>query len=130
MRPSATTLSTFTKFVIAGVLTALFDLGLLKLLVTAGMEHVTASVIAYIVALVVNFMLQKFWSFGDNETSRVHVQLAQFTTVGLINLGINTVSMYVLTYKVGLGYLTAQIIILPVLALGSYAIYRFVIFRR
>lgn len=118
------------KFLASGVITAIADLLLLHGLIKfADIEQVTASVIAYAAALILNFTLQKFWSFQERDISRIKLQAVQFAGNGMLNLGMNTIQMYVFIHILGMNYLLAQILSLPLIALESYLAYRFVIFR-
>ncbi|MBM3272757.1 GtrA family protein [Candidatus Kaiserbacteria bacterium] len=119
------------KFLTSGIVTAGADLVLLHILVKfARMEEVSASVIAFALSLILNFSLQKFWSFEERDLSRILVQALQFATNGGINLAMNTVQMYLFVHVLSINYLLAQILSLPLIAIESYLAYRFVIFRR
>lgn len=119
----------FAKYLISGGIAALVHLAILESLVSSvRIEPVRASAISYIIALIVNFALQKFWSFRERDMSHVRIQATQFAITGLLNLCLNTALMYVFTYKIGLGYIVAQIIIIPIIAVGTYVVYKRIIF--
>jgi putative flippase GtrA len=74
--------------------------------------------------------MQKFWTFGDSETSGMHIQASSYFLVALLNLGINALLLYILVQYVALWYLFAQVLIDGLLAISSFLIYKFVIFNR
>ena len=86
--------------------------------------------LAFTVAIVVSFSLQKFWTFGDRETAGVHIQASSYLFLALANLGVNAVLLYALVQFAGLWYIFAQILIDALLAISSFLIYKFLIFRK
>lgn len=47
--------------------------------------------LGFIVALIVNFALQKYWAFRDRESSRIPHQLLSYSVVAVSGLVLNTV---------------------------------------
>jgi dolichol-phosphate mannosyltransferase len=119
------------RFVVSGGLTALVNLIVLFVLTDlAGIWYLASSVIAFIVAVVVNFFLQKVWTFRDTERARMGKKAALFLLVSLGHLTLNTVSMYVLVDILSVWYLAAQCIVMLVLALVTYRLYKHTIFAQ
>lgn len=87
-------------------------------------------VIAFVIALCVSFTLQKFWTFGDRETSDVHKQASSYVVVQLLNLAVNAAALYVLVQYFGMWYLLAQLLVSALIALWNFLIYKFIIFKR
>ena len=120
----------FIKYVISGGSAALTDIILLYFFTEiVDIWYLASSVLAFIAALVVSFMLQKFWTFRDASLDKVHSQFVLTTIVALANLGLNTLFMYILVDRVGLWYILAQLITGATLALGSFTAYRKIIFK-
>jgi putative flippase GtrA len=86
------------------------DLGILSALVEwAGVSAVAASIVGYLVALFVDYVLSIVWVFSDRRMREK--QLAEFTTfalVGLAGLGVNTIVMAVATGLLSLHYAIAK----------------------
>lgn len=81
----------FYKFSIVGAIGAVVDFGSFNLLtVLAGIGGVVASVISFIAALTSNFIWNRFWTYPDSRSKRVHHQAIQFALVNLIGLAIRT----------------------------------------
>ena len=72
--------------------------------------------------------MQKFWTFNNRETSRTHIQLAQYLAITLGNLALNTLLVYIGVAILGLWYLLAQIIASVLIALYSYFVYQRFVF--
>ena len=120
----------FIKYIISGGTAALTDIVFLYFFTDiVGIWYLTSSVLAFIVALVVSFVLQKFWTFRDTSLDKVHTQFVLTTIVALVNLGLNTLFMYILVDLAGLWYILAQLATGATLALGSFTAYRKIIFK-
>ena len=77
----------------------------------------------------ISFTLQKFWTFRDDRTTDMHIQVGKYFLVALVNLALNTALMYVLVDRFGIWYILSQIIIGLSIAVGSYFVYKKIIFR-
>jgi len=118
------------RFVVAGGLATLVNLGLLYILTdVAGIWYLLSAVVSFIAAFFVSFTLQKFWTFEDSSHEGMHVQAGIFFLVAAGNLGLNTLFLYVLVEYALLHYLLAQVIVSAFIAVENFLIYRYVIFR-
>ncbi|KKU77378.1 MAG: GtrA family protein [Parcubacteria group bacterium GW2011_GWA2_47_64] len=115
----------------SGGTAAAVDLGLLYFFTDRfGLHYLLSAALAFIVAFSVSFTLQKFWTFQDASTDRVHIQASLSFFIALINLGLNTALMYVFVDKLEIWYMASQIIIGAVLAFESFFVFRFIVFRK
>ncbi|MFA6393965.1 MAG: glycosyltransferase [Patescibacteria group bacterium] len=118
------------KFIISGGTAAFTDLGLLYVLTSlAGYWYLFSAILAFIAAFFVSFFLQKFWTFRDNDRKKMYSQMRRYFFVGLVNLGINTLGMYLVVDIFGIWYLLAQILVSIVIAAESFLIYKHAIFN-
>lgn len=118
------------RFLTTGVVGLAVNLGTLHILVTYGTLHyLVGSICAFIVALIVGFLLQKYWTFRNLDSVRAKKQFAQYTGLAVTNLLANTGIVYFLVEYVGSHYLVAQTISAGSIAMVSYLIYRSYIFR-
>lgn len=90
--------------------------------------YLYSSSIAFVLAFITSFLLQKFWTFQNSNNTRTHAQLALFLLISLANLGINGLAMFILVDKLQVWYFLAQIIVTGSIAFWSFFIYR-VIFQ-
>ncbi len=121
----------YIKYVIGGGIAAFVDLFLLYILTDVfHFWYLHSAALAFLAAFFVSFYLQKFWTFRDNSNERIRKQMALYFAVGAFNLGVNTIGIYALVEQFGLAYIFAQIIMGAVIAVSSFLIYRFVIFRQ
>jgi len=118
------------KFLISGGTATAVDLGFLYIFTDIYKIHyLVSAVLAFVIAFCVSFYLQKFWTFRDDSREKLYAQLSQYIAVTLTNLVVNTYGMFFLVEKWGIKYLLAQIIMSGFIAIFSFIIYRFIIFR-
>lgn len=93
--------------------------------------YLVAATIAFSIAVVVSFLLQKYWTFRDSRSggSAVAAQGASYLTIAVCNVFLNAIFVYVFVEKIGLWYFLAQAISAIIIALWSFAAYRFFVFR-
>ena len=119
------------RFIASGGTSAVVDLGLLYFFTEEfGLHYLLSAALAFVAAFFVSFTLQKFWTFQDASTDRVHIQVSLSFTIAVINLGLNTALMYFFVDIVGLGYMLAQIIVGIMLAFESFFILKLFIFKK
>jgi putative flippase GtrA len=54
------------------------------------MTAVVGSVFSFIAAIISNFSWNRFWTYPDSRSKRMHEQLVQFTIVSIVGLMIRT----------------------------------------
>lgn len=120
----------FWKSILSSSITAIADLSLLfflrEVLHWSSFAAVNAS---FLVAILVNFSLQKFWTFSDRNLRLTHRQFAKFFMVSMINLVMNGFIMFFLMTTLSLWYLGAQIITMGLLAVMNFTLYRHFVFK-
>lgn len=116
------------RFLISGGTSAVTNLSILFVLTHwYGVWYIYSSIIALCVATIVSFILQKLWTF-QNFSGEVHKQFPLHASLGLINIMVNTVILYILVEWVGIWYLLAQIFSGILLGFVNYTVYRLYIF--
>lgn len=120
----------FWKSVISGGITAIADLSLLfmfrEILHLSYWLSINA---AFAAAILINFSLQKFWTFSSRDWDGAHRQFMKFFLVALGNMALNSFLMFLLSVVLGLWYLGAQILTMGMLAVVNFALYRRFVFN-
>lgn len=117
------------RYLLSGGTAAATDLILLFVLTDIfGFWYILSSAIAFIIAFIVSFVLQKFFTFQDHDMDGVHGQALLYFIVAAMNLVVNTLLIYTLVHYVGLHYLLSQVLTSIVIAIESFIIYRMFIF--
>lgn len=82
----------FAKFALVGALGALIDFGLLNLMRQVfGWDLLWANTFSVCVAMISNFIWNRYWTFPESRSRKKRTQLPQFVLVNLIGLLINNV---------------------------------------
>ena len=119
------------KYIISGGTAALVDLVCLYIFTDVlGVWYITSASLSFFLAYFVSFSLQKFWTFRDNGREKIYKQMSLYFMVGVTNLLLNALGMYLLVDGFGVMYLLAQIIMGALLGFSSFLIYKFIIFEK
>lgn len=123
--------SQVAKFIVSGGIVALTELSLLYIFTDVfGIWYLFSLVFAFVVAFCLSFSLQKFWTFQNRKMETVHLQASSYLFVAILNLALNAGALYLLVRYFGLWYILAQALISIVLAIGSFLIYKYAIFKK
>ncbi len=95
-----------------------------------GLYYLVSAVMAFLVAVVVSFILQKFWTFQNNSKANLHRQATVYITIAIVNTSFNTLLVYTLVEYVGLHYLLGQFFSSGLIAFESFFVYQIFIFKK
>jgi putative flippase GtrA len=116
------------KFLIAGGLSALSNFVVLYLLTEfLHIYYLASATAAFVVAFAVSFVLQKYWTF-DSTAGQTRRQLMLYFVAAMGNLLATIIFMYILTDLCHLWYMFSAFVTALVVAIGSFFLYRSVIF--
>ena len=118
------------RFLVAGGLA--FAVNIVSLYALTDFLHIhylVSTVLAFLIAFNVSFILQKFWTFRDHSKDNVHVQLQLYLGMQLINLGLNATLMYIFVEYLHIWYVLSQTIIALMLAVAAFLINKAYIFK-
>ncbi len=124
------TLMRLLRFVISGGMATTVNLGVLFALTHLfSLWYILSSVIAFMVAFFVSFMMQKFWTFEDSSKTHLQSQAFIYFSIILVGLGVNTALIYSFVEYAHLHYLAAQLISGLFIAVMNYFSYKHLVFR-
>lgn len=102
-------LGRFLRFAIVGSIGAIIDLGVFNFLtLIVSMSASVAQAFSFSVAVISNFIWNRYWTYPDARNKPIASQLGQFVVVSLIGLAIRTLIFGVL--ESSLIWLAAQIV--------------------
>jgi putative flippase GtrA len=85
------------RYVFSGGVAASTTLVSLFILNTVlGVHYLVSSITAYCVGFCFSFVLQKYWTFKNHNTEKIHHQLFLYLMSSLLGLLLNTAIMYIL----------------------------------
>ncbi|HUO50635.1 MAG TPA: GtrA family protein [Candidatus Paceibacterota bacterium] len=120
----------FVRFCIVGAIGAVVQL--LVLYVLHGvfeMWYLSASVLAFLAAALVGYLLQRGWTFRS-KSARVVREAGGYGLILVANFFLNVTFMYVLVDVLGAWYLGAQALSIAVLSVGSFFANRAFVFKK
>lgn len=82
--------------------------------------YLTAAVISFCLAVIISYLLQKFFVFKNYSKIEIQKQFSMFLIFAIIMLGINTLLMYVFVRIIGIWYMLAQVIVAILIAFMKY----------
>lgn len=120
----------FWKSILSGAITAVVDLSLLFFLREVLYWSLLSAVnTSFVIAILVNFSLQKFWTFSNNNLDLAHKQFVKFFIVAMGNMAINGFIMFLLVTVFSPWYLAAQIFSLATLMIVNFVLYKRFVFK-
>ncbi len=90
--------------------------------------YLVSAVLSFMIAFVVSFLMMKHWTFQDGSTEKVNQQLVVYFGLAVLNLFLNSLLVYFFVEKVGVWYVTAQVVASLIIAVWNFFIYKYLIF--
>ncbi len=113
-------LSQFGKYCVVGIVGVFVNLGIYTALVNfARLNYMAGATVSFAVAVTNNFLLNKYWTFGNPEGSGF-TQAGRFLVVSLLSLLLNLLVLRLLVEDAGVGNLPAQMIAISVVTVLNY----------
>jgi putative flippase GtrA len=123
-------LQQLTAYLLTGGAAALVQIGLLYVLTEVfSIWYLYSSAIAFVAAVVLNFLFQKQFTFRESANRSTRWQFTAFFILAVLNLCISTAVLTLLVEFGGVYYILAQIAIIGALAIFNFMIYRAYIFK-
>ncbi len=114
-----------TRFLIAGGIGAFTSVFFLFVLTHyLHLWYILSSIVAFVIATTVSFLLQKFWTFKNGDKSQVNNQVFYFVLLAVINLPLNTWLVYLFTEYARFYYLLSQVVASVIVAVWSFVVYK------
>jgi putative flippase GtrA len=130
-------LAELARFGSVGAIAYVVDIGLFNLLVHGpgsllGHKPITAKVLAALVATVVSWLGNRYWTFTKTKTDQPTRELLAFIAVNVVTMGVSAACLWFSRYALGLTSVLADNIAANVgIVLGTalrYFAYRYLIF--
>jgi len=115
------------RYIISGGTAAVVDLFLLYAFTDwLGIWYLLSAILAFLVAFMVSFAMQKYWTFKDRSNENIHGQAAKYFAVTATNLGLNTLGIFLLVDYVHVHYMLSQILVSALIAVESFFVYHLI----
>jgi putative flippase GtrA len=117
------------RYIFSGFLSFSTNLGFLYIFKNYfHMWYLLASTLAFIIAVLVSFVAQKFITFKDGSKEGMHKQFWMYAGICTFNVFANAGMMYFLVDVWNVQYMVAQVASAFIIAVYSLFAYRFLIF--
>lgn len=121
----------FVRYFFSGITSAGFNIGLLYVFTDmAGIWYLYSSIIAFVLALFLSFVLQKFVVFRDSNVNDVHKQFSKFSIVAVLGVVTNTAIIFICVDYLGIWYILSQIIAGFFVMIQNFILYKIFIFKK
>ncbi|MDP9212278.1 MAG: GtrA family protein [bacterium] len=117
----------FVKFALVGLMTTAINFAVYGALLWFGVFYIVAAVIAFVVATLNSYTLNRIWTFRAG-VHRIR-KLAKFTAVQTVGLSLNLAGLVLLVEVAGLHAFPAQVIANGLVVLSNFAGNKFWTFR-
>ncbi len=120
------------RYLISGGSAAIVHLSFLYIFTHyLGIWYVISTVMAFLIAFVVSYIMQKFWTYTDHSLDAWKSQMATyFFIIITTNVGLNMLLLYVAVEHLHAHYLLAQIVISGLIAVMNYFLYQIYVFKK
>ena len=100
----------FVRYFLASGVALLADIGALTIFTEVfGMPYLLAGALAFLIGLVLIYVLSTHWVFGARTVLSPWKEFAIFTLIGVVGLGINELILWILTGGLGIYVLYSKI---------------------
>jgi putative flippase GtrA len=117
----------FLQFATVGGLSTALDFAVLFLLKAVGLPTAAANTLSYSAGIILNFNLNRRWTYAASRTKRLTTQFLQFAAISLAGLVLNSALVIVLAAPLGAHFNlpTQGTLIAKVLATGASLCWNF-----
>lgn len=120
----------FVRYVIASAVALLADISVLTLLTSGfGIPYLLAGAIAFLVGLVIVYVLSTRWVFNARRLGSPAAEFGIFAGIGIVGLGLNELMLWTMTSVLGLFYLYSKILSVVVVFSWNFAARKYLLFR-
>jgi len=113
------------RFIISGLSAAIAHFSILITLhEKIGLSVVSASTVAFLIAIAISFLLQKLWVFKHTGWKNIRQEIIFYILIGVGNLFFNALLMFLGHSILGIRYLPTQVVVSSIVAIESYLLYK------
>ncbi len=93
--------------------------------------YVLSTVLAFLIAFTVSYVMQKFWTYTDHSLDEWKKQMVTYFIIIIsTNVGLNMLLLYLAVDHLHVHYLLAQIVISGLIAIMNYFLYQIFVFKK
>lgn len=120
----------FSRYIIVGGLAFGCDfLAYIGLIELVGLNYLLANVFGFCLGLSVNYLLSIYWVFRHRSESSIKREYLLFAGIGLFNLGLGELFLWVLVGLGGLHHILGKIAITSLVFLSNFCMRKMMLFH-
>jgi len=121
--------SEFGRYLVAGGSAFLVDLGLFTLLVeVVGLNYLVANIIGCGAGFITAYTLSIRWVFRYRRYSDLRPEFVIFVLIGLVGIGLNELTMYLVVAGFGFAYVLAKVLATGVTFMFNFVLRKLLLF--
>ncbi len=117
------------RYGISGLTGATLNVFIFWFLEREGMWYPIAAVISFVIALVVNFALQKYWTFRHRHWGEGRREFMWYSTVAIVGLGMNLLLLHVFIDRLDYTPLISQVFAVLIVGVVNFLVNKIHTFR-
>ena len=118
------------RYAFVGGVAFVADFGLLYVLTEyAHFHYLLSATLAFIVGLVINYLLSKIWVFSSNTIKKQWVEFAVFALIGVVGLGLNNLFLWVFTDYCSIHYMFSKVLTTIIVFFWNFLARKFILFN-
>lgn len=119
----------FVRYLVVGFSTFFLEYFLFFMLFRViGLDDLIANSISITIVFWFNFLMNRFWSFKSKE--RLLKQVLQYAVLFVFNITFSNVFMYVMSDFVGISPLISKVLVMGLIVMWNFVLYKKVIYRK
>lgn len=120
----------FFRYTFVGGVSFLVDFSALFLFKQYGkVNYLIAAAIGFIFGIAVNYLLSNAWVFNQRTFKNKWFEFFIFGLIGIVGLGLNEMTMYLLTALLGWYYLVSKIAAAVLIYLWNFSVRKFILYQ-
>lgn len=123
--------SQIIRYIISGSIATISNLMILFVCVHYfKLWYLSGVIISFTSAVVISYLLQKFWTFKNNSVDNISRQFSLFLIYNIIMLFVNVLLMYFFVDIIKIWYILAQALSAIITAFVNYIFFNKIIFKK
>jgi len=96
----------------------------------AGLHYLYSAAIAFILGLIINYILSILWVFNSRTVNKKIVEIIIFAVIGIIGLGLNEMMIWFFTEQLTIYYLYSKLISTIIVYFWNFLARKYILYNK
>ena len=96
----------------------------------AGLHYLYSAAIAFILGLIINYILSILWVFKSRTVNKKIIEIIIFAVIGIIGLGLNEVMIWFFTEQLTIYYLYSKLISTAIVYFWNFLARKYILYNK